>query len=176
MPGNALLPNRLHHTAFVTQDQEATRQFYEGVLGFPLVATWCEKETLVGKERTYCHTFFEIGDGGALAFFQFADPEDAKELAPKPTSPMHHVAFQVDEDTYVNIKQRLARGADLPSAREVNHGYCLSLYIVDPNGMRLEFTLDNPLADEHVSERRAQAHADLKRWLGGDHQTNNQMR
>ena len=33
------LPSRLHHTAYVTKDLEATRHFYEDILGFPLVAT-----------------------------------------------------------------------------------------------------------------------------------------
>ena len=32
-------PNRLHHAAWVTLDSEATRQFYEDVLGVPLAAT-----------------------------------------------------------------------------------------------------------------------------------------
>ncbi len=45
------LVNRLHHTAYTTRDLEATRAFYEDVLGFPLVATYCEKDELFGKER-----------------------------------------------------------------------------------------------------------------------------
>ena len=60
-------PGRLHHTAYVTKDLEATRAFYEDVLGFPLMATYCEKDELFGKERTYCHVFFELADGSALA-------------------------------------------------------------------------------------------------------------
>jgi glyoxylase I family protein len=35
------LPSRLHHTAYVAKDLEKTRHFYEDILGFPLVATWC---------------------------------------------------------------------------------------------------------------------------------------
>ena len=64
----AKLPSRLHHTAYVSKDLEATRHFYEDILGFPLVATWCEQEALFGKERTYCHCFFGLADGSALAF------------------------------------------------------------------------------------------------------------
>ena len=59
-------PRRLHHAAWVTRDQEATRQFYEDVVGLPMTACWSEK-TPTGRE--YCHTFFEIGDGGAVVFF-----------------------------------------------------------------------------------------------------------
>src|SRR2546427_7446866 len=64
----AKLPSRLHHNAYVTRDQEKTRRFYEDVIGLPLMATWCESDELFGKVRTYVHTFYGIGDGGALAF------------------------------------------------------------------------------------------------------------
>src|SRR5580693_6221260 len=77
------LPIRLHHNAYVTRDQEKTRQFYEEVIGMPLVATWCESDELFGKVRTYCHTFFGMADGGALAFFQFENPSDQEEFGPK---------------------------------------------------------------------------------------------
>src|SRR3954464_2012413 len=79
-PAAVNLPARMHHHAWVVADQERTRHFYEDVLGFPLVATWCEVEDLRGKRRAYCHTFFGLADGSALAFFQFADPADRDEL------------------------------------------------------------------------------------------------
>ena len=67
---SATIPSavRLHHHAYVTTDQEATRRFYEEIAGLPLVATWTE----VGEGQELCHTFFGLSDGGALAFFQFA--------------------------------------------------------------------------------------------------------
>ena len=87
---NAKLPSRLHHTAYVSRDLEATRKFYEEVIGLPLLATWCEKDVLFGAERTYCHLFFGLGDGGALAFFQFANPHDQEQFGPKmPFTPFH---------------------------------------------------------------------------------------
>jgi len=55
-------PQRLHHAAWVTRDQEATRHFYEDILGLPLVATWAERAPSTGRE--YCHTFFALGAGG----------------------------------------------------------------------------------------------------------------
>ena len=36
---NVSRPRWLHHAAWVTRDQEATRHFYEDILGLPLVAT-----------------------------------------------------------------------------------------------------------------------------------------
>jgi catechol 2,3-dioxygenase-like lactoylglutathione lyase family enzyme len=46
---SAKLPSRLHHTAYTSKDLEATRHFYEDIIGLPLVATWCEKDELFGK-------------------------------------------------------------------------------------------------------------------------------
>ncbi|HTG77803.1 MAG TPA: VOC family protein, partial [Steroidobacteraceae bacterium] len=83
MATSAKLPTRLHHTAYVSRDLEATRKFYEEVIGLPLLATWCEKDMLFGAERTYCHLFFGLADGGALAFFQFANPADQEQFGPK---------------------------------------------------------------------------------------------
>ena len=101
-----ILANRLHHTAYVTKDLEATRAFYEDILGFPLMATYCEKDELFGKERTYCHVFFELADGSALAFFQFADPDDQAEFGPEmPSSPFIHIALQVDADGQADMHQ-----------------------------------------------------------------------
>ena len=77
------LPSRLHHTAYVSKNLEATRQFYEDVIGLPLMAAWCESDELFGSERTYCHLFFGLGDGSALAFFQFARAEDQALFGPK---------------------------------------------------------------------------------------------
>src|SRR3954463_2588702 len=102
------LPTRLHHTAYVTKDMERTRHFYEDILGLPLIATWCEMDHLFGKDRTYCHCFFSLGDGSALAFFQFAEEEDAALFSPKiPPSPFHHIALNVDAETQAGIEQRL---------------------------------------------------------------------
>ncbi len=99
------MPSRLHHTAYVTKDLEATRAFYEDMLGIPLVATWCETDFLLGKDRTYCHCFFGIGDGGALAFFQFADPEDQALFGPEmPASPFIHLALNVDKETQAGTR------------------------------------------------------------------------
>ena len=107
---NAKLPSRLHHTAYTSKNLEATRHFYEDIIGLPLVATWCEKDELFGKERTYCHCFFALADGGALAFFQFADKEDADLFSPPiPPTPFHHIALNVDRDTQKGFQLRQVR-------------------------------------------------------------------
>jgi len=57
-----------------------------------------------------------------------------------------------------------------------NTGIARSLYIKDPNGLILEFTLDAPNADQIAKDRRADARATLARWLQGDHTSNNVYR
>ena len=159
-----ILANRLHHTAYVTKDLEATRAFYEDVLGFPLMATYCEKDELFGKERTYCHVFFELADGSALAFFQFADPADQAEFGPEiPESPFHHIALHVDADAQAELERRIAAaGIAPPDTYVLEHGYCRSVYVKDPNGMILEFTNDAPEAIAIDAETRAKARGVLR--------------
>ena len=42
--------------------------------------------------------------------------------------------------------------------------------------MILELTVDNPEAAAGNERRRGTAHTDLKRWLAGDHRSNNTFR
>jgi glyoxylase I family protein len=172
------LAQRLHHNAFVTKDQEATRAFYEDVLGFPLMATWAEADELFGALRVYCHTFFGLADGSALAFFQFANEEDSALFDPDLIpSPFRHIALKVDAEGQAEIERRLKEANWKPGSTYVlEHGYCRSVYTEDPNGLLLEFTLDVPEADELNAERAKDAHETLARWLAGDHTGNNPYR
>jgi catechol 2,3-dioxygenase-like lactoylglutathione lyase family enzyme len=176
----AQLPLRLHHQAFAVADQEKTRQFMEEVLGIPLVATWCEKvfRPEVGREVEYCHTFYELADGGAIAFFQYADEECWEMNRPQPAkrgdAGALHSAFKATKETQDEIRARLERAAF--AHRFVDHGYCQSLYVTSPDGVRLEFTVDAPDVEAIARMRRADAHAELRRWLSGDRRTNNEDR
>jgi catechol 2,3-dioxygenase-like lactoylglutathione lyase family enzyme len=176
----ARLPSRLHHTAYVSKDLEKTRAFYEDIIGLPLVATWCESDELFGEMRTYCHCFFGLADGSALAFFQFANERDQQLFGPKmPASPFHHIALNVDAETQKTIAERLEKaGCRAPQTYVLEHGYCRSLYATDPDGMIVELTCDNPTAvtTEVEEERRKNARRELTRWLAGDHTSNNTYR
>ena len=167
------LPERLHHYAFVIKDQEANRQFFEDILGIPLVATWCERafNTAVGREVDYCHTFFGLADGSALAFFQFADPDAYEALRALRPEMGQHFAMKVDPATYDDIVRRVT-AAKLP-LRETDHGYCKSIYVSSPDGLKVEFTVDPPDAAEIADYKKKHAHSELERWLAGDRRPNN---
>ena len=168
--------SRLHHNAHVTTDMEATRKFYEEIIGFPLVATWCEKTELFGRERTYMHCFFDIGDGECLAFFQFANEDDQQEFGPElPLSGFRHLAMKVDRETQDGILQRLEdAGYGEPGMYILNHGYCYSLYVYDPASLLIEFTVDHEDVEQINAAQRSRAHRELGRWLAGDHTPNNE--
>jgi glyoxylase I family protein len=180
MSSKQQLPRRLHHTAYVTRDMEGTRNFYEELIGLQLQATWCEKDVLLGVERTYCHCFFGIADGGALAFFQFLNPADQVQFGPDmPKTPFHHIALDCDAATQRGIKRRLeAAGFTGQGLFEIDHGYCVSLYVTDPNGLMLEFAVDAPAAATPavIATRHQNARKELARWLAGDHSSNNTFR
>lgn len=173
-------PTRLHHTAYVSKDLEKTRAFYEDIIGLPLAATWREADELFGEIRTYCHCFFELEDGSALAFFQFANERDQKEFDPVlPPSPFRHIALNVDAETQAAIAGRLEKaGYRAPETFVLEHGYCRSLYATDPNGMIVELTCDAPEAikPELVKQRRETARRTLAEWLAGNHASNNHYR
>ena len=162
-------PSRLHHAAWSTTDSEATRRFYEDVLGFPLVATWCELDPFDGSP--FVHTMYEIGDGGCIAFFELSDPAKRRDRAiPFPG----HLALKVDASAQEELRSRLEVAGHKTDT--IDHGYCVSLYVTDPNGFFLEFTMNSPHFEAVDERQRATAHAELKRWLAGDHAPNNDHR
>jgi catechol 2,3-dioxygenase-like lactoylglutathione lyase family enzyme len=163
-------PTRLHHHAYVSKDHERTRAFYEDVIGLPLVETWCETDAA----SDFCHTFYELADGSCLAFFQFADPDVQATNTPPKTSVYDHVALAASAEVQAAIAGR-AEAAGLP-AMILDHGYCTSLYLSDPDGLLIEITVDDPEAVQGAAARRDRARAELDRWLAGDHTDNNTFR
>lgn len=172
------LPIRMHHHAYAVKDQEANRHFIEDILGIPLVATWCERtfRPEVGREVDYCHTFFEIADGGALAFFQYADDEawEKNRALLRDVGGAWHMALKVTQASFDELQSRCKEAK--VAVRTIDHGYCTSMYLKTPDGLRLEFTVDAPDADRIAAMRRKDAHSELARWLAGDRHVNNDDR
>lgn len=168
------LPRRLHHNAWVVSDQERTHAFYEGVLGMPLTAFWIERDDFRGHEIVMSHAFYGLEDGSALAFFNFADPKLQERFKSPSTEVFNHVALVVDEETQQRFRSRLG-AAQIPTF-DIDHGYCRSLYVTDPDGLRLELTVDSPQVDQINAEQLRTAHASLASWMGGARNSNNHWR
>ncbi len=168
----AQTPSRLHHSALVVKDLAVSRTFYEGILGLPLVATWCETSERLGD---YCHAFFALGDDSAVALFQFAR-DDVYQLLKRPDklSAFHHLALNASQSLQDEIRGK-AEAAGIEHHR-VDHGMCISLYLDDPDGHKLEITCDCEQVVAQAEFIRHRAPEELERWLAGDRRTNNDIR
>jgi glyoxylase I family protein len=167
-------PIRMHHHAYTTEDHEATRHFYEDIVGLPLVAMWVEKEHLGGEWMELGHAFYRLGDGSALAFFNFADPKHQQEYRAKRQPLFVHLSLAVEKKTQEEIAARI-KAAGL-ECFTLDHGYCYSLYVRDPNELLVEFTVDPPNVGEIETVQRAIAHEEMKRWIQGGRESNNRWR
>ena len=109
--------------------------------------------------------------------FSFADDEVyRKTQAEKPAEIRNfdHIAFKVDAAGYDELVARIkAHGVQV---RETDHGYCKSMYVESPDGLITEFTVDPPADGGQTSLNRRTPHAELARWMSGDHRVNNDLR
>ncbi|HEX3610223.1 MAG TPA: VOC family protein [Sporichthyaceae bacterium] len=130
----------VNHLVLVTKDMDATVRFYRDVLGMPLVATMGNRKA----EFPYRHYFLSIGRGAAIAFFEWKDVD----LAPRKDSGVpgsgrqfDHVSVGVESDADLDeLRKRLADlGTDVSEI--VDHGIVRSVYVTDPNGISLEFSV-----------------------------------
>lgn len=171
----AKLPFRLHHHAYVVHDQGRTRHFYEDIIGLPLRATWIEEVDFRGEHLVFSHTFYGIADGGALAFFNFADPKINARMNVGPQQNLcYHIALAVDEETQGAIHARCE--AEGVASYILDHGYCKSLYVTDPDGLQVEFTVDPPDVDAINAHMQKIARKSLDAWQAGDTRPNNDIR
>lgn len=122
----------VHHITFVGSNREATIEFYQGVLGMPLVF---EQPNLDVPEET--HLYFDPGDGRLITFF--VRPTRVNDPTPNPQAigNLHHLAFTVSRATYTQIAERL-KAMGIPNTGEIDRGFMYSIYFRDPNGQLLE--------------------------------------
>jgi catechol 2,3-dioxygenase-like lactoylglutathione lyase family enzyme len=145
----------LHHVAYACRDAEATRAFYEDVFGFPLVHT----EIKHGPDGFFRHLFFDLGDGSAIAFFEVSGvgerPDWRADISTGNGLPVwvNHIAFSADTERQESVRQTAAR-AGIEPLMELDHGWCHSLYYLDPNGIMVELCRDTPGFQPDPAEAR----------------------
>ena len=153
----------LHHFAYRCRDAEETRQFYEDVLGLPLVHVVKEAHVpSTGEKSPFAHLFFELKDGSCIAFF---DLGDNVKPAPSPNTPpwVNHLALKVPSVKDVEIMKARLEAHGINVVGITDHGFVKSIYFFDPNGIRLEFTAETASKDE-LKEFASSAHAALASW------------
>jgi catechol 2,3-dioxygenase-like lactoylglutathione lyase family enzyme len=124
----------VHHVALISSDVERTVQFYDGLLGFPLIEMF-ENRDYEGST----HFFFDLGHGNALAYFDLP----GLDLGPyqEVLGGHHHLAISISRPEWEAAKARL-EAAGVESA----HVDGSSLYFRGPDGERLELISD-PLGE-----------------------------
>jgi len=162
----------LHHSAYRCRDSEETRQFYEDVLGFPLVvALEIDRHPTTGEPVKYLHTFFDIGshhpeESNYIAFFEVVDrPEDdPRELFKRRWGMDLHFAMRVpDHETLHAWKEKIeSRGVEVEGP--IDHGFITSIYFHDPNGYRLEFSAESAQEKVEFERHRAAARSNFQAW------------
>jgi catechol 2,3-dioxygenase-like lactoylglutathione lyase family enzyme len=134
-------PSMLSHVAYITHDTAATAAFYTEVMGMELVnAVLDDQIPSTGDPVPYFHSFFRMGDGSTVAFFE------APELPP-PAGSTHpaydifqHLALQVDTPEEVDRWYAWLVSKGVSVIGPVDHKIIYSVYFHDPNGLRLEVT------------------------------------
>lgn len=146
-----------HHLAFATRDLQATHRFYTEAMGFELAkAVVAPTESGKGWAK---HVFYDTGGDGLVAFWDLHDdtiPEFDTAISTGLGLPawVNHVAFHAELDELEgHIKRWLDHDIDVV---EVDHGFCRSVYAVDPNGILVEWCADvRPLdADDRAEAER----------------------
>ena len=147
-----------HTSAFPRFDLDATRTFYERVLGFRLVTI-----EQIDLEEGGCirHAFFDCGDGELLGFME---PRGIEELPAEYDTGInqglgvpdwfYHVAFDAGsvEELHVKRSELITKGVKVTPI--VDHDWILSIYFKDPNGLLLEYAAQIRTADPQVSAGR----------------------
>lgn len=150
----------LHHNAYRCRDSEETRRFYEDFLGLPLSAALELGETKTGRATSVLHTFYALGDGSFLAFFEAPD-------LPFEFKPQHdydlHIALEVPYDMLARMLEK-GKQAGIETRGPSDHDFIHSVYFRDPNGYAIELTAKLPHHDREVDPTRNGAREKLERW------------
>ena len=155
----------LHHNAYRCRDSEQTRKFYEDFLGLRLAEAFEINETKSGRKTETLHTFYELGDGSYLAFFEAPDrPFEFKEQHDFDL----HIALEVDAKT---LETMFAKGkaAGIETRGISDHGFLHSIYFRDPNGYVIELTTKTPEHDRAMDPATNGAREKLARWTANRH-------
>jgi glyoxylase I family protein len=133
----------VNHIDLATRDMDATRTFYEDVLGFPLVRADLVE---LGAKGTMKHFFFDIGNGQLIGFMSGEDvadwPRDFDTSINKGLGLMpgvYHFAFDCDTlEALEETKTHLERHGVTVRGPVDHEGWSKSIYFQDPNGLQLE--------------------------------------
>ena len=130
----------LHHAAYRCRDSELTRKFYEDFLELPLVEALPIKTTQTGRKASVLHTFYQMENGGCIAFFE--EPHTPFEFKEQRDFDLH-LALEVDYQTLERMMQK-AQTEAISYRGPSDHDFIHSIYFRDPNGYVVELAATPP--------------------------------
>jgi catechol 2,3-dioxygenase-like lactoylglutathione lyase family enzyme len=136
------ITQRIHHVAYRCRDAQQTVQWYQKYLKMDFVLAIAEDNVpSTGAPDPYMHVFLDAGQGNVLAFFELPNSPPMGRDSNTPEW-VQHISFKVDNlATLEDAKKRLqADGIDVVGITD--HTIFKSIYFFDPNGHRLELSVD----------------------------------
>jgi len=126
----------------------------------PLAEAFEIRTTKTGRTANVLHSFFRLGDGSFLAFFEA--PDQPFEFKPQHDFDLH-IALEVDPPT---LDAMFAKGkaAGIETRGVADHGFVDSIYFRDPNGYVIELTCKKAGHDDALDPARNGARAKLDAW------------
>jgi glyoxalase family protein len=152
----------LHHITIVGSTKQSAIDFWEGALGMPFVL----EQPNLGKPDEN-HLYFDPGDGRLLTVFTNESREDARRQAPREIGCVEHIAFNVSRASFMQAPTRLReRGIEFIQR---DRGFMDSIYLQDPNGLKVELACYKFEAPEGVRAVDVLMQAQSLRVARGDH-------
>ena len=161
-----------HHVALATRDTDATHRFYTEVMGFELVKVVTAANP--GEHGGYSKHFFydtsgavlddtsgAVGgsaDQGMIAFWEIHDSEIGNEFPVDINAAaglpwwVNHIAFDAPtQEALDEHRERWQRHGH--KVLEVDHEFCVSIYIRDPSNNMVEFChTTRPFSADELSQ------------------------
>jgi catechol 2,3-dioxygenase-like lactoylglutathione lyase family enzyme len=137
-----------HHVALAVRDLHETHRFYTEAMGFELAKVVVAPTEEGGWAK---HVFYDTGGNGLIAFWELHDdtiPAYDPAISTALGLPIwvNHVAFDASVDELEARRERWRDGGY--DVMEIDHGFCISIYTVDPNGVLVEWCADTRPLDE----------------------------
>ena len=152
----------VHHITLTGADRQTSIDFWEGVLGMPFIF---DQPNLDNPGEG--HLYFDPGDGRLITIFTNEDRKGTRDRTPTEPGCVHHIAFEVDRASHMQVIERLeARGIGHSGIKD--RGFMDSIYFKDPLGLLIELACYKFIPPRGSSHAEVMLEAHKIRVAAGD--------